>query len=219
MINPQGMGIVFLSNLGNIIIAVHNSHKECQIESLRGDLRGFQDLTTQLKQNLISLTNESKLNSLAHNTSIREAQEYISQLQTVIRSMEAITSESELNFYCDNNKNFTLITTVETSSTENLVPAFNSTSQRLVFRSSSKNQTETILNPGEGLEGKQGHIIGLLVNEGESIHICESNKLAESPIAEQPDFSSIFFLFTYYAYTFRSYIYIKIQIFFGYLFK
>jgi len=63
----------------------------------------------------------------------------------------------------------------------------------LVFRSSSKNQTETILNPGESLEGEKGHIIGVLANEGESIHICESSsKLAESPMTEQPDFNSIF---------------------------
>jgi len=134
--------------------------------------------------------------------------------------MKAITSDLELDLYCDNKKNFTLITTVEGNPTDHLVPAFNSTSQRLVFRSSSKNQTETILNPGESLEGKKGHIIGVLANEGESIHICESSsKLAESPMTEQPDFNSIFFVITYYFYTFRSYIYIKIQIFFGYLFK
>jgi hypothetical protein len=217
--NSQGMGVVFLSNVGNIIIAIHNSHKECQLESLRGDLRAFKELTTQLEQSLISVKNESKLNSLAHNTSIREANEYISQLQAAIRGMKAITSDSELELYCDNKKNFTLITTVEGNPTDHLVPAFNSTTQRLVFRSSSKNQTETILAPGEGLEGKTGHIIGVLVNEGESIQICESNKLAESPMTEQPDFNSIFFVITYYLYTFRSYIYIKIQIFFGYLFK
>ena len=218
--NSQGMGVVFLSNVGNIIIALHNSHKECQIESLRGDLRGFRELTTQLEQSLISITNEAKLNNLAHNISIREANEYISQLQAAIRSMKAITSDSELDLYCNNKKNFTLITNVEGNPTDHLVPAFNSTSQRLVFRSSSKNQTETILNPGESLEGKKGHIIGVLANEGESIHICESSsKLAESPMIEQPDFNSIFFVITYYFYTFRSYIYIKIQIFFGYLFK
>jgi len=95
--NSQGMGVVFLSNVGNIIIALHNSHKECQIESLRGDLRGFRELTTQLEQSLISITNEAKLNNLAHNISIREANEYISQLQAAIRSMKAITSDSELD--------------------------------------------------------------------------------------------------------------------------
>jgi hypothetical protein len=156
MINNQVIGIAFLSTLENIITATHNSHQEPQIESLRGDIRGFRNLTTQLEQNLISVTNEAKLNTLANNTSIREANEYVSQLQAVIRSMKAITSDSELDLYCDNKKNFTLITTVEDNSTEHLVPAFNSTSQRLVFRSSSKNHTETILNPGEGLGGKKG---------------------------------------------------------------